>query len=269
MSETVPPSQLTIFSVDPGPVNTGWVFGSFVPSTGVLTLIDGGVSRLVDESGDWDEASIASGVWRFVNVDQARYLKDVSQVLLEFQFPMWDKPNVYSYVKNRLVEISIKSHFPPDRVRSLPPSQVKNRYKLATGSHDENKKLVPLWVLKNFGQEIYREFIVSRLAPTLRHHVCDALCQLIYWIEISNKWPIKTIKYGESLHVSWKNGQELHSREQGPPQPNPPPNDHDVNDQGNGRDKPKTARKRTIHPILSIGSSSEGKKSRRQNPWKP
>lgn len=254
-------------------MNTGWAFGAFDKTLGVLSLTSCGVSRLVGEETVWDESSIASGVWRFVYVlhqDKLERLNNQGEVLVEFQYPMWEKPHVYSYLKNKVVEVALKSHFRPDRVRSVSASIVKNRYNLATGSHGENKRLMPIWCLKRLGPEVYHS-LMNGIRTEDRHHVCDAICQMIYWLEISNNWPINSINFSpnEDSNAVREGGQELPPREQGPPLEAPPPSNYELKNKGNRRVKPKTTGERTVSAILSLGRGGEGKKSRRQSPWKP
>lgn len=269
-----PPGQLTIFSIDPGPVNTGWVFATFDKTPGVLSLVACGISRLVQEDTVWDESSIASGTYRFWHEEHKEKLEVINgnrkeaQVLVEFQFPIWEKPQVYAYLKNKVVEVALKSHVRPDRVRSISAALVKNRYKLSTGSHSDNKKVVPIWVLKRIGPEVYARFISCSIRNPDQHHVCDALCQLIYWLEVSNNWPINTIQY-ESYNNSRQGSEELHPGQQGPSLETPPPSSNDVKNKRNRRVKPKTAGERSLSTLLSLGRGDKGKKSRRQSPWKP
>lgn len=259
-------SLLTIFSVDPGPVNTGWVFASYDKELCVLSVHDVGISRLVDGDG-WDESSIASGIWRFVTEEHKERLTDIGQVLVEFQFPTWEKPLVYAYLKNKVTELAFKSHFPPDRVRSLAPSAIKNRYHIASGSHATNKKIVYDWCEERLGSELFGAIMATVRNPD-RHHICDALCQTIYWVEVSNNWPITTIRH-ENFHDLRQSLEELSPREQGSPLTTPPSSPDDLQNQRDGRKQPTTPRKRTLPSIIPLGCGNKRTKPRRQNPWEP
>lgn len=109
--------DVKIFALDPGPRNSGWVSLTFSPERKCVVLHDCGVDSII---GYHDETnSIATGIWNFVHVRLCQVLKGVDFVLVEYQFPTWEKPMVYAYVKNTCVEIAFKSQFPPEKVKTI------------------------------------------------------------------------------------------------------------------------------------------------------
>jgi len=266
-----PVFKLDILSVDPGTVNTGWSSCEYTAasegSAGVLSLGSCGVSRVIDESGD---DSIAFGVWKLVHVEWEQVLdkNPYTHVLIEYQYPIWEKPLVFTSMRNKLVEMAIKSHFHKHNVSYVYSSAVKSKLKIGTGEYGANKTSVVRWAEWSFGREPLNQFWQANNVKTdQRHHVCDSLSQIVYWLQSKGR-PIAQIRINENLYDFRQTFTQLHPGEQGPPLTLSPSPSHDGEDQGDRRDQPSPAGERTISSFFQTGSGHQRKKPRRQDPRK-
>lgn len=228
-------------------------------------LHDCGVDAIIGTDDDATN-SIATGVWNFVHVRLCQVLKDVKCVYVEYQFPTWDKPMVYMSVKNTCIEIAFKSQFPPEMVKTVSPSAVKNRYKIATGSYNNNKSEVCTYVEQRLGKQLYNCFLHGIKSPD-RHHVCDALMLALYGLEVSNRYEITDWLYAnyddKNLHDLRQAQPELHPGQQGTPLALSSSSHHSGSNERDRRDKSPTSRERTIPFFFPSRSRNQGKEPRR------
>lgn len=259
--------SMKIFSLDPGPRNCGWVSASFEPESGVLVLEGSGVVAVINQENEME--SMARGLWELRNEELRDILDKADRILVEYQFPDYDKPLVFTSVKNTVIEIAFKAMFHPDRVTTIYPSPVKKHYRMTGGSNQINKYLVVNWARNRLGTPLFT-YLTHKLPAHQKNHVCDALLNLFYWVEVSNRWPINSIKIiNEDVHAFREGEPQLHPGHEGPSLEGHPPTDRDGENQGDGCDQPETTRERTLSFFFPHRSGHQGSKRRRPSTGQP
>ena len=262
-------NSFQVLSIDPGPVNLGWSFGSYELRSNTLTFSDCGVeSVMVGEDG---RQELIKNIRRLATTGNfGKYVSEARYVLIEHQMPDWDRPLVYMSVKNQLIQVAMSVLVPDEKLVTTYSSAVKGHYHIATGKNAGNKlavyNLVKSWMTQGDSSNFWSHIDAGR-----RHHVADSIIQTVYFLEVSNKHKIEIFRWDENTNHIWKTFQELSERPTRgpPPHPSSPEKNHVKQNKRNRRIKPQTSRKRVLQSFFSSGGRDPGCESGQQHPGQP
>lgn len=243
------PKVIKSLSIDPGPCNNAWLFTASVIEEDkvVVSILDHGIERLEDQAKTKD--GLVKGIVAFLGKVK-RYLEEADEVLVEFQMPKFDKPEVFVAFKNNIIEMVIRSHVEPEKLAMCYPAAIKSYYGIASGIYAKNKSLAVEKALE-FGGKRDPHKIWAQYPAYQKNHLADCLIQLWYHLEVSNQ--IKDIRLEHDDQRQDSDGQtspQLPPTLQAGPRKRSPPNDRVEQDKRHRRNQQETSGQRTLSSFL-------------------